>query len=136
MKTITKISQAKFKLRTENVPNSDIELDFAKIIDQFKLKGSFSLLHWQAKPKGYRQWGIYSSLSDSYISVEEIDVNFGKIRTLQLDDKTVTTVPSAVIYYPSGQVCLFNNRAVLGESLIDSFSPNPRVLPFNDLLVA
>lgn len=121
MKVITKISQAKFKLRTENVPNSEIELDFAAIIDHFKLKGSFSLLHWQAKPKGHRQWGIYSSLDDSYRSVADVDMNFGKIKTLQLNDATVSTVPSAVLYYPDGKVCQVGDKVILGEMLISSF---------------
>lgn len=122
MKTITKLSKAKFKITTDNVPNSAIELDFNPIIDTFKLKGSYSLLHWQAKPKGHRQWGVYSSLTDSYVSVADVDLNFGKIKTLQLNDATAATVPSAVLHYPDGKLCQIGDKVILGEMLITSLS--------------
>ena len=99
MKIITKIDTAKFKISTPDIEKSELTLDFARIIDQFKLEGDYYLIHWQARPKGYRQWGIYSSSTDTYTSTEEILISYGGCSTLQLDDKTATTVPSAVIYF-------------------------------------
>lgn len=123
MKRITKLSKAKFKLITENIPNSDIELNFNLIIENFNLSGNFALIHWQAKPKGDRQWGVYVSEFDNYYSCIEVELNFGKIKSLQLDDKTVSTVPSAVLYYPQPSICtVVGNKVILGELLVSSFS--------------
>ena len=99
MKTITKIDTAKFKISTVGIENSELTLDFARIIDQFQLEGNYYLIHWQARPKGYREWGIYDSRTDTYTSTEEIQISYGGWSTLQLDDKTATTIPSAVIYF-------------------------------------
>ena len=55
MKTITKVSTAKFKITTEQVANSELLLDFNPVIEEFELKGNFYLIHWQARPKGHRQ---------------------------------------------------------------------------------
>lgn len=99
MKTIKKIDTAKFEISTEGVENSKLTLDFARIIDEFKLKGDYYLIHWQARPKGFREWGIYSSKTDTYTSTEEIQISYGGWSTLQLNDKTAQSIPSAVIYF-------------------------------------
>lgn len=99
MKTISKVAPAVFKISTPDVPNSELTLNFDRVIEEFKLSGNFYLIHWQARPKGFREWGIYSSLDDSYISTDKIPTSFGGWSTLQLNDATATTVPSAVIYF-------------------------------------
>lgn len=121
MKTITKISPAKFRLVTPNVPNSELELDFNPIINEFNLLGSFALLHWQAKPKGKRTWGVYSSETDNYYSCSHVNMNFGKVSTLQIDEDKHKTVPTAVLHYPDGKVCTFGDRLILGEVLVSNF---------------
>lgn len=55
MKTITKLDTAKFKVIETEQPEAELMLDFAKIIDEFKLEGNYYLMHWQARPKGYRE---------------------------------------------------------------------------------
>ena len=122
MKTITQTGEAKFEITTANVPNSEINLDFNPLIQLFNLTGSFLLVHWQSKPKGCREWGIYSSDTDNYHSCSKIDFNFARITTLQLDDKTSNTVPSSVLYYPEGKICLLGRKIILGELLLDSFN--------------
>lgn len=98
MKTITKLDTAKFKI-VETETNTELMLDFAKIIAQFELQGDFYLIHWQARPKGYREWGVYSSKTDTYTSTEHIPTSYGGCSTLQLDDKTASTIPSAVLLF-------------------------------------
>ena len=99
MKTITKIDTAKFKVIETEKPEAELMLDFAKVIDEFELDGDFYLIHWQARPKGFREWGIYSSKTDTYTSTEHIPTCYGGCSTLQLDDKTATTIPSAVLLF-------------------------------------
>lgn len=99
MKTVQRISKAKFKISTPNVPNSELLLDFNPVIDEFKLVGNFYLIHWQARPKGYREWGIYSSRDDTYTSTELPNQKaMGSCRLLMLDDPA-NTIPSAVIAF-------------------------------------
>jgi hypothetical protein len=100
MKTIQRLGNAKFKLNTPGIENSELVLDFQPIIDQFNLTGDFKLIHWQARPKGYREFGIYSSLDDSYRSTDSLSkAGYGSLDFLQLDDAEDNALPSAVIIH-------------------------------------
>ena len=57
------------------------------------------MIHWQAKPKFYRLWGIYKSLSDTYISLDKFEFH-GNIKSLQIPD-SADTVPTAVLFMPN-----------------------------------
>ncbi len=118
MKLIHKIATAKFKVSTPGVNGSELELDFNPIIDQFKLEGNFTLIHWQARPKGHREWGIYSSKDDSYRSVAELTINYVTVRSLQLDDATAKTIPSAVLYTSEDLITCINDRSIIGNVLL------------------
>ncbi len=122
MKNITKISRAKFKISTPDVPGSELELDFNPIIDEFNLTGNFILIHWQAKPKGFRQWGLYSSKEDNYQSVGRFTQNIGRLKSLQLNDQSVRTIPSAVLYSDQSQYTCIDDRLILGEVLLSDLS--------------
>lgn len=99
MKIVQQISKAKFKIKTVDVAGSELLLDFNPVIEKFKLVGDFYLIHWQARPKGHREWGIYSSKTDTYTStVKPPHKSFGSIRWEMLDDPA-DTIPSAVIVY-------------------------------------
>ena len=99
MKIVQQISKAKFKIATINVAGSELLLDFNPVINEFKLVGDFYLIHWQARPKGHRQWGIYRSSDDTYTSRYSLPKAFGSMEYLMLDDATATTVPSAVVLF-------------------------------------
>ena len=118
MKQITKIQRAKFKVTTPGVTSSELELDFQPIIDHFKLEGNFILLHWQARPKGHREWGIYSSRDDSYRSIAEVKFNSVWLKSLQLDDATAKTIPSAVLYGDDDRITCINDRSIIGAVLL------------------
>ncbi len=115
MKQITKIQKAKFKVATPGVTGSELELDFQPVIDQFGLEGDFILIHWQARPKGHREWGIYSSKDDSYRSVAELTFNVVSVQSLQLDDATAKTIPSAVLYTAEDRITCINDRSIIGQ---------------------
>ncbi len=110
MKQINKIQKAKFKVATPGVAGSELELDFQPVIDQFELEGDFILIHWQARPKGHRQWGIYSSRDDNYRSTSELAINLASVKSLQLDDATAKTIPSAVLYVQEERITCINDR--------------------------
>ncbi|NJO99182.1 MAG: hypothetical protein HC775_16760 [Hyellaceae cyanobacterium CSU_1_1] len=99
MKIINKQDRGKFAIATESVPESEINLDFNPLINQFELTGDYYLIHWQARAKGYRQWGIYRTCDDSYHSRLKIPMAYGGWSTLQLEDATATTLPSAVLFF-------------------------------------
>lgn len=115
MKLIQKLGLARFKVSTPGVVGQDLELDFNPIIEQFKLEGNFCLIHWQARPKGHREWGIYSSKDDSYTSQPKLKINLATSESLQLDDATAKTIPSAVLYTGEDVVTCINNKTIIGK---------------------
>lgn len=82
------------------VPDSQIILDFNPLILEVKRKQPpFFLIHWQARPKGKRQWGIYSSADQNYSSTREIKLlNIKEMKTIQIDEQKIKTVPTAVLF--------------------------------------
>lgn len=98
---ITKITDTKFTSIWHGVGGSDLVLSFEPIIKQYSLKGTYILLHWQAKPKGLRTWGIYDSLTKMYYSVGSDELIFPACtpRILDVDEKIIKTVPTAVIHF-------------------------------------
>ena len=117
-KQITKIQKAKFKVATPGVTGSELELDFQPVIDEFNLEGNFILIHWQARPKGHREWGIYSSRDDSYRSTSELAINGFSVKSLQLDDVTAKTIPSAVLHVQAAGITCINDRSIIGAVLL------------------
>lgn len=89
MKLIQPIGLAKFKVITPEVSGSELDLDFNPIIKEFNLKGLFcALIYSSARPKGHRQWGIYTSIDDTYRTMARLKINFAEVQSLQLDDTT------------------------------------------------
>jgi|GEM_PF-6240543 len=112
-KTIYKESYAKFSIVTriessiyrEGYREEQLTVDFNPIIatlsDREKLY-DYKLMHWQAQPKGAREWGIYDPIEDTYKSsvFEDHFAGYGACKMIMLpDDGTTTTVPTSVIYF-------------------------------------
>lgn len=95
-KIITKLSKARFKVLTPNVEKGQLILNFNPLIEQFNLTGNYQLVHWQAMPKKYREWGIYSSVNDSYQSLAFFEFS-GNFKTLQIHDTQASSIPTAVL---------------------------------------
>ena len=96
---IEKLAESTFRC-SWNAPDSILKLNFDVLIEHFKLTGTFCLIHWQAKPKGLRRWGVYCSAQDSYFSTDYDLLIFDeglKIEALQIDEKIIKTVPTAVL---------------------------------------
>lgn len=110
---IEKLSDSTFRC-SWNMPDSTLKLNFDVLIQHFNLMGQFCLMHWQAKPKGLRRWGIYCSAEDSYFSTDWDRIVFDRdlqIETLQVDEQIIKTVPTAVL-------CLRNTIAELSDQKI------------------
>lgn len=93
---ITKINKARFNVMTVSTVNFQLILNFNPLIEKFNLTGNYKLVHWQAKPKNSRRWGIYNSKDDSYQSLENFQLK-GIIQSLQIPDKESISIPSAVL---------------------------------------
>jgi hypothetical protein len=102
-------AEGRVKLTYPNLPDLkdfELKMDFNPIIQHFKLVGEFCLLHWQAKPFGLRRWGIYDGGTDEYFAVrwDCLDVSINKSIPLQLDERVVKSVPTAVLCFKDSKV--------------------------------
>jgi hypothetical protein len=102
---ITKLAPQTFRSIWQNhqgleLPDSRLKLSFAPLIEAFALSGQFCLLHWQAKPKGLRRFGVYCSTSDSYTGIDHdrLKINASG-EALQISEQQHKTVPTAVLLY-------------------------------------
>ena len=88
-----------------SMPEFSLEMNFKPIVDWFRLKGQFCLLHWQAKPFGQRRWGVYDGGTESYTSVKHCEVELKVLpQMLQVDENLIKTVPTAVLYFANSKL--------------------------------
>jgi len=102
------IGEAKFHLIWNKSLSLSIRLDFAPLIDQVQRQGQmshFCLVHWQARPKYLRRWGVFGFLPSTNIylvcNTIQIQVRQQTAYTIQLDESQIRTVPTSVIVYPN-----------------------------------
>lgn len=96
---ITRINETKFISVWHGVPDSNLVLNFEPVIKAYGLTGTYCLLHWQAKPRNLRTWGIYCSDSKQYFSVGSDDLVFPMCQPKLVDvpESIVRSVPTAMI---------------------------------------
>ncbi|MEE3716276.1 hypothetical protein V2H45_05910 [Tumidithrix elongata RA019] len=102
IQTITKLAESTFRCSWVGVENSTLKLNFDVLIDHFQLEGKFCLVHWQAKPRNFRKWGVYCHSADAYFSVKFDKLIFEEgmtVKALQIPDKVTHTIPTAVLIY-------------------------------------
>lgn len=107
-------SEGQVRLTYPHLLDFELKMDFNPIVEKFKLAGKFCLLHWQAKPFGLRRWGVYDAGIDKYFAVtwDCIDINCSGT-PLQLDETTLATVPTAVIYFRNSKVVEQNYLSIV-----------------------
>lgn len=96
-KIIKKIGKGAFNITVPNIKGGLLILDFNPLIKYFNLQGNFDLIHWQARPRYYREWGVYNSATDTYLSLPNLEIE-GKLISLQIPDNKAVTLPSAVLW--------------------------------------
>lgn len=113
MQKITQTGPATFTSEWTEVPNDVLTMTFNDLIGQFKLTGSYCLLHWQAKPVGLRKWGVYDSTTDQYHSCDwDKLVIQSNPRILQIDERRFTTKPTAVLLFSDAQAMINSNGSL------------------------
>lgn len=100
-----------------------LELDFSPLIEanldlinQFAKSGVYCLLHWQARPKGLRQSGIYDSKTNQYYSHEEENLQVKQVKNLvwvKIDENKANSVPTSAILLPDLSVRKKGNKLEL-----------------------
>jgi len=114
--TIERLANGTFRSQWQNTPDSTLKLNFDVLIAHFGLTdmGSFCLVHWQAKPKGLRRWGVYCRSADMYYAADEIVFDEGlTVRTLQMDERVIKTVPTAVLFFDGAIAELLNDQILV-----------------------
>lgn len=102
LEPVTVTSLGKVKLTYPTMPDFLLEMDFNPLIDRFRLRNDFCILHWQAKPKGERRWGVYDRRADNYTSLKYDQLQITVVPTaLQVDENIIKTVPTAVMLFPN-----------------------------------
>ena len=123
-KQINRLAPGVFEVITSNTVTSRdgttgtqevarLNLDFNPIVNALSEREksySYRLIHWQAQPKGDREWGIYDPQADSYVCSVFVDhpTAYGATKLIQLDDESAVTIPSAVIYFV-GSLPVYND---------------------------
>lgn len=78
-------------------------VDFEPLVKALELSADYALVHWQARPRGQRRWGIFSREA-GYQSFQGYQADELACRGFQLDESQALTVPTAVIVYRGVQV--------------------------------
>lgn len=111
MQVITKLNDTSFGILWDEVPTEKLVIDFKDLIEQNKLTGNYCLLHWQAKPKGFRKWGIYESLFKQYHSMQANNLKLITIpRLIEVNENSYKTIPSSVIYFSNSVLQVPNSK--------------------------
>lgn len=108
--TIRKISDYRFLLTYKSLRDFRLLMDFRPLWEAVNPTGPCCLVHWQAKPRGQRRWGIFDG--ESYRSFEGYSSEL-PCEGLQLDEQQVLTVPTAVLCYRKARCISEGNTAVI-----------------------
>jgi hypothetical protein len=105
LEPVTVTNLGKVKLTYPAMPDFLLEMDFNPLIEQFRLRGQFCILHWQAKPKIERRWGVYDGGVDNYTSLKYNQLQVQVVpQLLQVDENVIKTVPTAVLVFPNSKL--------------------------------
>lgn len=98
---IQQIGPSLYRVHWTEKPEDILTLNFNVFREGFKLTGSYTLVHWQAKPKGLRRFGIYDSSTDTYNGCDHDCLSMRRLpKAIQVDESVITTLPTAVLFFP------------------------------------
>lgn len=99
MNKILKVAENKFSLRWLG-EKDPLLMDFNPIINKYKLDGNFVLIHWQAKPRFLRTWGLFDGSTRQYNVVNtQLIFPVRQAALVDVDERLINTVPTAMILY-------------------------------------
>ena len=91
---------------------SPLLLDFKPFIEAFTLEEECCLIHWQARPKYKRRWGVYDSKTKRYECFLRLAIE-GSVEAVQLDEAAVVTIPTAVLIARNPRIEKFDDFAII-----------------------
>jgi hypothetical protein len=82
------------------LPTFRLVVDFGPLVEALNLTGDYCLVHWQARPRGERRWGVFSCEGEEH----RYQGCWGYRSDLpcqgfQLNESGVAVVPTAVLVY-------------------------------------
>lgn len=98
---IRQIGEFRFMLTYPDLPEFKLLVDFRPLWEALAPAGPCCLVHWQAKPRGQRRWGIFDG--ETYRSFESYRSEL-PCEGMQLNESEVITVPTAVLCYRGARV--------------------------------
>lgn len=115
MQLIEKVQPGKFKVWWEEDPEAaPLTVDFS-VFRPWCREGPAVLLHWQARPKGLRRWGLFDCVADQYFGCDWNKLQFPRmvqLVPLQLDERLIQSVPTAVLWIPGARVHIEQGKPV------------------------
>lgn len=92
--------KARVKWSEEEVLDLNFKPLYEAVGKHMHLIGQTAMVHWQARPKGKRRWGIFvrsDGRDRTYYYVADSVQLEGKVRTVQLNEANTDSLPSAVL---------------------------------------
>lgn len=105
--TIRKLSEYRFMIEYRDLPDTRLIMNFEPCVTAANATDNYCLLHWQAKPRGHRRFGIFNKFAGetNYASTDQpliaADLN---IQAIQVDELSLNTIPTAMLYFPNTRV--------------------------------
>lgn len=97
-----------------NIEDRCLWPDFGPIIDNHGLTGAFVILHYQARPKSQRRWGIYDSVSNNYHSCPSHKLGIAAIPTpVDVERLGYTVVPTSVLVFLGASLVVHKGRHMI-----------------------
>jgi hypothetical protein len=107
---IRKLSDTRFQIIYRELPKFKLFVDFRPLIESLGLTEDFCLVHWQARPRGERRWGIFDG--KGYRGFESYRSEL-PCEGMQLDERLQTTVPTAVLCYRNARLLVEGDEAIV-----------------------
>ncbi len=125
-----KVSSFDFVLRWEKVKNSNLILNFKPVVDKAFEQGfikkleNTAFLHWQARPRNLRQWGLlYFDGKGTSVYLSSIAENISyqpstlEHSLIDVNERAVKAIPTAVIAYRNVKVEVAEQgKIIIGEA--------------------
>lgn len=113
---IRQLSKFRFAITYQEFRGFILRLNFEPVIMVHELVGNYSLLHWQAMPKGERRWGCFCMIdgNTSYHSfLSLMPVTGVMFSGIQIDETFYTFVPTAVMYCANSSLTVKDQVGIL-----------------------
>lgn len=110
---ITKIVPRQFQLVFSDEAKTTMVLNFQPLVEAINYQRAYTILHFQSRPKGLRQWGVYDVTNDSYTSTDDKHLVIKKVPKAHQIPDTPKIMPTAVLYFVDTTVIVENGYTII-----------------------